>query len=299
MWGSADGPGTGISIHLMEGTLPISVVIVVKNAEQSIESCLISVTGENPAEIIVVDGNSNDRTVDLARKYTNRIYSDSGMGLSVARRIGAQQAREKYIAYVDSDVSLAHGTLRALLQELECDKLAGIAARVRPTTTTSYWQWASQEHSDILINEGGFHLLGSLLERDVVLLIDFDPFIHGGEDQDFTLRARHEGYRLETSSHTFVNHASPPSFCGLAGRLWRYGDDIPRWAWKHGVLSFRHWPLLTALYRIGFCLTALRIRLIPYFILVGLVESAGAAWGFLQLVLLRRTREDLPRVRWL
>ncbi len=280
-------------------TLPVSVVIIVKNAEDTIGTCLSSVTAEDPAEIIVVDGNSHDRTVDVAKKYTNRVYSDNGMGHSVARRIGAQQAREPYIAYVDSDVSLPRGTLTTLLNELEELELAGIAAKIQPVATTSYWQRSSQQNSDLLIKEGTVHLMGTLLRREVVSLVDFDPFIRGGEDQDFIVRARHEGYRLRTSSFAYAYHASPASMSSLARRLWRNGEAVPRYAWKHGVLSPRHWPPLTALYRIGFCLATLRIRLIPYFILVGLVGSTAAVWGVWQLLFKRSSFEKLPPIRWL
>jgi len=47
--------------------LPISVIIVAKNAESTIEECLDSVRRNNPAEIIVVDGLSTDKTVSLSR----------------------------------------------------------------------------------------------------------------------------------------------------------------------------------------------------------------------------------------
>ena len=60
------------------GVLPISVIVPAKNAESTIEECLISVQRNNPAEIIVVDGNSSDRTVEIARRYTEEIYSDEG-----------------------------------------------------------------------------------------------------------------------------------------------------------------------------------------------------------------------------
>ena len=84
--------------------LPISVIIIAKNAERTIEECLSAVKKSNPAEIIVVDGNSTDRTVEIARRYTEHIYPDEGKGIGYARQLGAEMASQEYIAYVDSDV---------------------------------------------------------------------------------------------------------------------------------------------------------------------------------------------------
>jgi len=52
--------------------LQLSVVIITKDEEDNIESCLKSVYGWVD-EIIVVDDESKDRTVDIARNYTNKI----------------------------------------------------------------------------------------------------------------------------------------------------------------------------------------------------------------------------------
>ena len=60
--------------------LPISVIIVAKNAERTIEECLEKIRRNDPVEIIIIDGDSTDRTVEIARKFTRRIYSDGGRG---------------------------------------------------------------------------------------------------------------------------------------------------------------------------------------------------------------------------
>jgi len=40
--------------------LPISVIVITKNVEMIIDDCLDSVKKNNPAEIVIVDGNSSD-----------------------------------------------------------------------------------------------------------------------------------------------------------------------------------------------------------------------------------------------
>ena len=59
----------------------ISVAIPVKNEEAKIMQCLEAVFSQSlkPHEVIVVDGHSTDRTVELAREFLVRVvYEDYG-----------------------------------------------------------------------------------------------------------------------------------------------------------------------------------------------------------------------------
>ena len=57
----------------MNSKLPISVQICTLNEENNIEDCLKSVFLNNPEEIIIIDGASNDNTVEIAKKYNVKI----------------------------------------------------------------------------------------------------------------------------------------------------------------------------------------------------------------------------------
>ena len=52
----------------------LSVVILVKNEEQRIARCLDSVKWAD--EIIVVDDESTDNTVEIARQYTSKVFTE-------------------------------------------------------------------------------------------------------------------------------------------------------------------------------------------------------------------------------
>ena len=58
----------------MQEKIPLSVVILVKNGERTLGACLDSVKWAD--EIIVVDDESIDGTVAIARKYTDRVITD-------------------------------------------------------------------------------------------------------------------------------------------------------------------------------------------------------------------------------
>ncbi len=52
--------------------VPLSVIIPVKNEEQNIKTCLESVKWAD--EIFIIDSQSTDKTVEIAREYTDKIY---------------------------------------------------------------------------------------------------------------------------------------------------------------------------------------------------------------------------------
>src|SRR5215813_4806036 len=59
-------------MHQMSSrTVPLSVIVPVKNEERNIVACLESVSFAS--EIWVVDSHSSDRTVELSRRFTEKV----------------------------------------------------------------------------------------------------------------------------------------------------------------------------------------------------------------------------------
>jgi glycosyltransferase involved in cell wall biosynthesis len=86
----------------MAEKVPLSVVIVVKNGQEIIEDCLKSVYGW-AAEIVVVDDMSIDRTVEIVKKYTDKIYSKKWVFEGAHRNFAYAQATNEYVLSLDSD----------------------------------------------------------------------------------------------------------------------------------------------------------------------------------------------------
>lgn len=89
----------------------VSIVMPTYNCAKYIEESIISVINQTYTnwELIIVDDCSTDNTEELVKKYCkkdNRIkYSklDFNSGAAIARNKGIEQARGKYIAFLDSD----------------------------------------------------------------------------------------------------------------------------------------------------------------------------------------------------
>lgn len=84
----------------------ISVVILTKNEEKNIKRCLESVKWCD--EIIIIDDNSSDETVQIAKKYKTTIYTRNlNNDFSAQRNFGIFKAKNEWILFVDGDETVS------------------------------------------------------------------------------------------------------------------------------------------------------------------------------------------------
>lgn len=96
---------------MSEQRVPIlSVVVPLYNKESAIVRTLTAVNSQtvSPAEIIVVDDQSDDKSVEVAKKCINgdtrfRIVRQSHGGVSVARNRGVTECRGTHVLFLDAD----------------------------------------------------------------------------------------------------------------------------------------------------------------------------------------------------
>jgi (heptosyl)LPS beta-1,4-glucosyltransferase len=79
----------------------LSVVLVTLNEERNIERCLNSVRWAD--EIVVVDSFSTDRTVEIARRFTGRVFQHEYPGTSRQVERGIGYADGEWIFVIDAD----------------------------------------------------------------------------------------------------------------------------------------------------------------------------------------------------
>lgn len=91
----------------------ISVVIITKNEEGRIRMCLESVKWAD--EIIVLDNGSIDKTIQIAKQFTSKVFTFTDTDFSSLRNKGMEKALGDWVLYIDSDERV----LLPLRQEIE------------------------------------------------------------------------------------------------------------------------------------------------------------------------------------
>ena len=82
-------------------TAPVSVIVITRNEEKNIAECLQSVSWAG--EIIVVDAKSTDRTVELAKGFTNKILVKEWLGFAAAKNLALDEAVNEWVLWLDAD----------------------------------------------------------------------------------------------------------------------------------------------------------------------------------------------------
>lgn len=86
---------------------PISICIIAKNEEKNMETFLSSIKkhmGDYPHEIVVVDTGSTDKTVDIAKKYTDKLFFFEWIGdFAAARNFSLSCAENDWVLVLDCD----------------------------------------------------------------------------------------------------------------------------------------------------------------------------------------------------
>jgi GT2 family glycosyltransferase len=208
----------------MSGQLPVSVVIPAWEREGELPAALASVAAQSarPAEVIVVDDGSSDRTPEVAAELGARVLChDRNRGVSNARNTGIDAAAHDWIAFLDSDDEWLPGHLERLWAHRDGHVLvaaAGLWVRAkgrdhhlwgvpgrRPRVLTSP---ASLVHDDII------PLSAALVSREAVEAAGgFDARLTHAEDLDLWIRLIERGsavllpevgvvYRLHASQAT-------------------------------------------------------------------------------------------------
>jgi glycosyltransferase involved in cell wall biosynthesis len=246
----------------------VAVVVPVRNAEGMLAACLESIIRQGPAELIVVDGLSTDRTVDIARSFGARILSDEGKGLPAARSIGARAARTRVLALVDADVILPDGSLESLLREFHEGRYTALQAGLESESGSGYWGQALADHHRTGRSRYWFGLVATIFDRDVLLAHGFDASFVSGEDIELRWRLAMAGDKAGVSRTTIVRHRFDDTWAFARGQFRADGRGLARMVRKHGLGGARLLLLPAAAGARGVVLSVVRRkpRWIPYYV---------------------------------
>jgi glycosyltransferase involved in cell wall biosynthesis len=247
--------------------LDVSVVVPARNADAMLPECLASVQREQPRELIVVDGCSTDRTVEIAREHGAIVVSDDGRGLPAARELGARTSTSRLVALLDADVVVPHGALASLLAEFEAGAYTGLQAGLHSVGGPGYWGRALANHHRTGRSKQWFGVVATIFERDALLRHGFDASFLSGEDIEMRRRLRRAGAKLGVSRETIVLHRFGDGF-GFARDQWLAdGRGLKRLCGKEGwrgllVLGL---PLAAAARGVLLSVGRLQLQWLPYY----------------------------------
>jgi len=202
-----------MSDSFQSGVFPlVSVVIPAYNSGKYIYSCIASVLDQDypHMEVIVVDDGSTDNTAEIVEKFGEQIKYvwQKNSGSAVARNRAIEEASGMYIAFCDSDDLWVPNHLRLQIDFLENNHEFGVVTgefckvdanfkledTSREKTTLkeaildperSGWVYHS------LFESSWYHIIATVVRRQVIKRIRFNPDYRRGQDYDFWFQLAH------------------------------------------------------------------------------------------------------------
>lgn len=197
----------------------ISFIIIGKNEGWRLQKCLhsISYVVEQDAianyEIIYVDSQSTDNSIELAKQYGAKAFLITGeCNAAIARNIGAKEAMGDILFFIDGDMELFPGFLPKVLTQdgqLEYPFISGIFNDIVHDLGWNYLH-TSRRHKiqegdadAIETTTGGLFLINHSLWNEVG---GMDTRFKRSQDYDLGLRLNQLGYPLHRKTILLANH---------------------------------------------------------------------------------------------
>ena len=144
---------------------PVSVCIIAKNEEAHIEECCKRLQPYG-FEIVLVDTGSKDRTVELARRYTDRIFSfDWCDDFSAAKNYALSKASHDWILSLDCDEYIETIDTKALLKCMERHPASAGRILIRNRFTENSQTAFEQVRVSRFVNRRYYHFEGAVHEQ--------------------------------------------------------------------------------------------------------------------------------------
>ena len=216
-------------------------MVPVRDAAEHLAGQLEALAGQDhrrPWEVVIADNGSRDGSLDVARRWLDRLPSaqlvraTAARGPSHARNAGAAAARGDFLAFCDADDVASPSWVRRMADAAQDGDLVagGVGAGAVNDELTRSWHGVSPRDRALqgmrfLVHASGtstgvwaeaFHALGG-----------FDEAVTAGEDIEFSWRAQLAGYRLAEAPDAVVHERYRRRIRDLASQHVRYGQAGP------------------------------------------------------------------------
>lgn len=95
----------------------LSIIILTKNSEETIKKCIDSTKGLD-GEIVVIDSESEDKTVEIAEEENVKVVKKKFIDFSDQRNYGMDKTSGDWVLYVDSDEELTENFKKELTEKI-------------------------------------------------------------------------------------------------------------------------------------------------------------------------------------
>jgi succinoglycan biosynthesis protein ExoA len=260
----ADAPSSPRPASAASGAWPtVSVIIPVRNAQDSIGRCLDAVRRqtypEHLLEVIVVDGGSQDDSRRIGHRYARedpriRLLRNPQGSIPAGLNIGIRAARGEVVARVDARTFIAPDYIQTAVELLATSGAANVGGPVRSVTRTAIGEalalaWSSRlglggacaRYAESREQWTDTVYLGVFPRRVFETVGLYDEAVPQDEDSELNYRIRAHGGGVLMSPRLCAQYVNTPSLGRIAWKNLQFGDSkAAAWQRHPRILKARH-----------------------------------------------------------
>ncbi len=246
----------------------VSIIIPTRNSERTIEICLNSISRQTypHIEVIVVDQQSQDKTLQICKRFNTKIATINPPKIYIpptkSRNMGSKLAKGKFLLHLDSDMELADDLVKECVNQFENRGFGAIVIHEADVTDGFWGRCKALERRCIV---GDPYLEGARFVKSEIFrkVGGYDENLSSGEDWDIHQRYK-EIAEIGVVEVVIRHHVGRIGLADQIVKKYHYGKTIKSYIKKYPKESrrqiflrsayFRNWRLLMSdpVHAIGF-----------------------------------------------
>jgi len=206
----------------------VSIVIPTYNSEKTLAKCLESIKNQTykNIEIIVVDRNSSDKTVEIAKSFGAKVFVVNARERSEQMNFGVKQSKGKYVYRVDSDFVVEPGVIEEAVRKCEDEGYDAICVHNTSDPTVSFWSKVRKLERDCY-RDDELNVAARFFRKEAFEAVGgFNESLVAGEDYDFHNRLLERGFKVGRIKAQEIHIGEPKSLWEIAKKHYYYGRTI-------------------------------------------------------------------------
>ena len=253
----------------------VTVIVPVRNGEMTIQPLLESLQkldyDPNKVEVIVVDGNSTDRTQEIVKEYPVKLVVEERNGLNVARNTGIKKGNGDIVAFTDSDCIVPSNWVTKIVENFKDPQVSCVGGSAEALDGDFVSQYADnsivrlmpgftkreelQEVKPFFKHPAGCNMAFRRKTAEQVGYFD-ENIKYGFDEVEFADRICRAGHKMVLDPEVSVWHKHRSTLADFLKQNFQYGkgsglvlkqnrlkDSVSKWSFL-GLMGFITWILI-------------------------------------------------------
>lgn len=229
-------------------------------------------------EIIVVDNFSEDKTVEIAKKFTRKIFL-KGPERSAQRNLGAQKAKGEFLLFVDADMQLTKNLIMDCLSYK-----SGVVSIPEKIPHLAFWSKCRDFEKSLYANDNLISAPRFFKKNLFVKLKGYNKNLYAAEDWDLSQRLKKLDITPAHCQSFLIHHEGPLSLPELMKKKFYYGRNLKHYVKKYpkNSLSYILRPTFFKNYKKIILHPFLSMGMFTLKTLEYISAASGFIWGYLR-----------------